>query len=38
MGDVQAGSLSMPGGRYLKENLYNHDSPPDVHSFLCIYV
>lgn len=35
---VQAGSLSVPGGRRLKENLYSLDSAPDVCVLLCTCV
>ena len=35
---MQAGSLSMPGGRRLKENLYSLDSAPDVCVRFCVFV
>lgn len=38
MAGVQAGSLSMPRGRHLKENLYSLDSAPDLRVFLCVCV
>lgn len=38
MTGVQAGSLSMPRGRHLKENLYSLDSAPDLRVFLCVCV
>lgn len=39
---VQAESLSMPGGRHLKENLYSSDGATDICVWfcarLCVYV